>query len=149
MWLESFFSYEITMEKIPLEEDDFLKLANEYYKSDIFKKVISYNTLEEEFGHNVLRFPSKLSDWSLNTPTQDILLLKGVFHYITNENYRLGEIIPGYRRYSHVVKYEEINDVNAVMNFFSEKNVVKNREEFINRLRKKTFSYTNFFENFD
>jgi transcriptional regulator with XRE-family HTH domain len=139
MWLESFFGYEITVEKVPLKEDGFLMLANDFYKSEIFKKIPDYYTIVETIGRDALSFPRRLSDYSFNTPEEDSLLLKSVFHYVTNESYRLGEIVPGHRRYTHVVKYKEINDVDAVMDFFSKENFLENRKKFMKRLHEKTF----------
>ena len=116
MWLQSFFGYEIYMEKIASEEDDFLNLANDFYKSEIFK------------------FPQK--DSQINTKEKNVLLLKDVFHYITNESYRFGEVVPGHQKYTYIVNYDEINNASEVIDFLSLEN---NRENFINSLREKIF----------
>lgn len=146
MWLESFFDYEIFIEKIPLQEDDFLKLANEFYKSEIFKKVFPFDNDFNVFSNRVLSFPKPSQSLNKITPQ---LLLKSVFHYITNESYRSGKIVPGYSRYNYIVEYKEINNLNEVLSFFSDENINDNRNAFIDRLRKKAFLHTNPFANYD
>ena len=107
MWLQSFFGYEIYMEKIASEEDDFLNLANDFYKSEIFKKVFLIESDHIKNRKSVLKFPQK--DSQINTKEKNVLLLKDVFHYITNESYRFGEVVPGHQKYTYIVNYDEIN----------------------------------------
>lgn len=78
MWFEKFLNFNVSLERIPLDDDDFIQMSNMFYKR---KKVgkIDLTSTEYALKNQVLMFPEKMSEI-------DSLSLVGVFAYIDSYN---------------------------------------------------------------
>lgn len=158
MWLNHFFGYEIYLNKLENEEDDFMILANDFYKSEIFK-LVSENTMgiSGDFG-GVMYFPRPISFYVVNKPSRDFINLKNVFRYITNESFRNGEIVEGYGRWSsRRVIFEECYNCNEVLDYFkfdpnientqeyNKQNFIVNKQNFMAKLANNSLNKSTFY----
>lgn len=100
MWFEKFLNFNVSLERIPFNDDDFLQMSNMFYKRKKVGKVDLTST-GHALKNQVLMFPEKMSEI-------DSLSLVGVFGYIDS--------------YSP-------SDAQQVMEFFG-KDFAKNYEAF-------------------
>jgi transcriptional regulator with XRE-family HTH domain len=163
MWLRHFFGYEIYLERINNDEDDLMKLANEFYKSEISKKISeNYLGTSGYFG-GVMRFPRAISYYSIHSkPKKDFIDLRNVFRYITNESFRKGNIIiDKFGRWDngeYRIIFDETTNHQEVLDYFSfdpnikeiksynEQNFIINRIKFVDELNRNSLCFTDPFD---